>query len=141
MENRDPVKRNRASVALGRMGAPGGAVLIQGMRNPSKAVRLDSLQSVTRDQLLGQRGESLALLRQLLADPDPDIRRAAAARIPWYGEVSPADLRTLQQMAKEDEAPEVRSAAADALYAIDQNVKSGGKSTRGVGRAEIPKKK
>lgn len=140
LENRDPVKRSQASFALSRLGKPGAVALLRGMRNSSETVRLVSLQAATKDQMLQRRDESMSLLLSMLKDPNPDIRRAAAARLAWYDKDSASALPALARLAKTDDDPAVRGAAESAIASIDEYEKSGGKYTRGVLPSNLPKK-
>ncbi len=71
----DPVVRNRAALAIGRVGmAEGGAALIVALSDPDAAVRAQSAFSLG---LLGQAAAGPPL-QQALTDPDPMVRGRAA---------------------------------------------------------------
>lgn len=118
----DEAMRVKAATVLGQLGKQGFPPLLEAMKSTSDDGRLLALQSVTKETLAEHQKETWPLLRDMLSDPNPAIRKQAADRIAWYGKENLAALkesvRLLRLMAKNDPDLQVRQVAESAINQI-----------------------
>jgi len=112
------VQRSQATMALGQMGEAGYPHLLAGMQSKSDALRIACLQAASKPTLLQHGNEMVPLLTRMLRDPEPMIRRSAAARLPWFGAGAQGALRDLRVMAESDPVPDIRQVAQVSIELI-----------------------
>ena len=119
-EDPDPRARQTSAEALTVLGGEQALVgLMQGLTDPMKEVRLAVVRGVRE---LGPSRATAAIARLLLEDPDWEIRVQAAGALGAAGDrqMVPVLLRAL-----EDENDFVRSAAANALKGLGEDIPAG----------------
>lgn len=120
-----PVLRQQAGRALSGMGDTGQSQLLKGLAHGSDPVRLSCLQAISQPMLAKNANETLPLLLGMLQERNPDLRKAAAARLPWFPwkklnpEIALAPLRAMSQR---DPDPGVRRAAQESIIFINEVV-------------------
>ncbi len=130
--------QSRESVALAQLGEKGYPYLMEGMRSRSDQLRLNCLRTIDKSVLVTHSRETLPVLTQMLRDPKPTIRRAAAARLCWYGPGAQTALRELQTVADSDPLPDIRDVARLSIQMIskpDERSRSVPQDKRGPGGA------
>lgn len=123
LKSEDHAVLGQASHALAEMGEGGYRQLADGMATGSNQVRLVCIQVITKPTLLAHADEMVPLLRAMLKDREPMIRRSAAARICWFGTAGRVALPELQIMAQSDPVPDIRQVALASIEII-QNPKA-----------------
>jgi HEAT repeat protein len=114
----DANARERAAAALREMGKEGFPYLLKGMQSDSWEVRLTSLRSVPKDQVVAHRGETMPVLTNLLNDANPPIRQYAAIRLGWLGAGARGAVPMLSGLLESDANVEFKTDVSDAIVAI-----------------------
>ena len=136
----DPVARAQAATQLAQLGKPGFDELVKGMESPVEDVRVVSLQSVPRRELVENHSKTIPLLlRMATTDPNPEVRRGAASRLGWYGKAGERVIPQLQQIARNDPDAGVRQTAEIAIIGIVE-VLTGKPISGGPDDPKTPKK-
>lgn len=117
-QHREPAVRSKATRALADLGKDGFPHLLQGMRSERDEVRVECLRALTQEQVLAQGKEMYPQLLEMLRDPSAEVRKAAVARVAWFGAQAKAVQGTLETLALNDPDTEVRSIAIDTLNSI-----------------------
>ena len=120
LDNRDQGVRRQASEALRTLGPAGYPHLAKGMRHPSAEVRLASLQSLPKRELVAHKDEMVHLLIRMLRDPNPSVREHAAIRLAWFDAGARQAVTPLRSLAESDDNASVRQAAANSALCIHQ---------------------
>ena len=139
LEARNHVQRKQASMVLGKMGERGYPHLREGMRRGSTEVRLACMQAIGKPALLEHRGEMVPILRAMLRDPEPMLRRAAAARLCWFGADARSAVRELQYIAEHDDHPDIQQ-VAQGEHRIGSEPQCSAQSRPPTGRTATPLK-
>jgi HEAT repeat protein len=133
LSSKDLAARQRATLALGQLGEAGYPALLNGMKNESADVRLQSLQAIYRPVLVQHQAETVPLLLQLLQDPNPAVREHAAIRLAWFdvrvsnmtpraGYYARERLQALRLLAQKDETPAAKNAALHSIQSIEDAI-------------------
>jgi HEAT repeat protein len=118
----DPVVPPNAAWALGKLGKaaePAVGGLLRALERRDEGLRTNALDSLVQigvnvDRSLPRFQKAMGLLRQMLKDPDPQVREKTAALLVNLGEIASPCLPELVAALRDQEAP-VRKAAALAL--------------------------
>jgi HEAT repeat protein len=133
LSSKDLAARQRATLVLGQLGEAGYPALLNGMKNESADVRLQSLQALYRPVLVRHQAETVPLLLQLLQDPNPAVREHAAIRLAWFdvrvsnmtpraGYYARERLQALRLLAQKDETPAAKNAALHSIQSIEDAI-------------------
>lgn len=114
----DHAVRSQGSQALAELGEVGFPHLEAGMRSGNDAVRLACLQAISKPTLVDHPQEMVPILRNMLKDPEPLIRRAAAARLCWFGSRASPALPELRTVAQSDPLLDIRQVALVSIEII-----------------------
>lgn len=114
----DPNAREKAGVALRDMGKEGFSHLLKGMQSGSWEVRLTSLRSAPKDQVVAHRGETAPVLTNLLGDPNLPIRQYAAIRLGWLGGNAQNAVPILSDLLQKDGNGDIQEDLVEAIIAI-----------------------
>jgi hypothetical protein len=126
----NPATVASAGMALAELGEAGYPHLRAGLGSRAIVVRAASIQAMTKPLLLEHRKEMLPLLGRLLRDPEPLLRRAAAARLGWFGLDAQDCIADLQTVAAGDPMADIRMVAK---ASIDLILQANDTPTHGVG--------
>lgn len=135
LETRNHATRQQAALALADLGEQGYPHLAAGLRSNSDELRLASIQAMDKPTLLAHQNEMIPLFTRLLRDREPMLRRAAAARLCWFGTAAQGALRDLTEVATTDPMPDIREVARVSIDLI-QNAKA--QPDRGVNPSMVP---
>lgn len=119
LSNPHPAAAFQASLALRDLKDEGYPHLARAVLSDAPEVRRLALAALSAPVVLARHRESLPLLIGLLQNPDPFMRQHAASRLGCFGTKAVAVRPALDQMAANDADPNVRGAAAEAVYLID----------------------
>lgn len=119
LSNSHPAAAFQASLALRDLKDEGYPHLARAVLSDSLEVRRLALAALSAPVLLARHRERLPLLIGLLRNSDPFMRQHAASRLGCFGTKATTVRPALDQMAANDVDPNVRGAAAEAVYLID----------------------
>jgi HEAT repeat protein len=109
----DPLMRQRAAIALGRIGAPTAAdALMSALDDPNPPVAIAAIDGVSRLR----HGAAMGRIRRLVEHEDPSVRRHAVTAIGAVGEQE--DKTLLQEVIGRDASDAVRDAASRAMRTL-----------------------
>jgi len=100
------------------MGKAGFPHLLQGMQSSSWEVRLTSLRSAPKEQVVAQRSETAPVLTNLLGDPNLPIRQYAAIRLGWLGGSAQSAVPVLSDLLQKDGNADIQEDVVEAIIAI-----------------------
>jgi len=138
LANPDPIVRQEATLALGRLDQDGFPHLLQGMKSNSREMKLGAMQAVYQPVLLKHAAQALPVLSQLAEDRDPLVRHNAVVRLAWLEKNAESAMRLLQRIAALDANPDIRNAARESLVVINYHVTGIKPSHGAAGHMEKP---
>lgn len=98
-EDPDPAVRRRAAVLLDEGGATAVAGLLRGLRDPQPAVRLASLEALTR---VGDPATAVFIAEVAVSDAEPEVRAEALKALQSFQDKRAGEFRALAEQLKRE---------------------------------------